>query len=182
MEIGKKVTDVVKDKQEKIKTLQSLITKENNKRTRYNMKKRCFLLRTKIKNVVSDFHWKISNFLVTNFSTIIIPKFETHDMVQKKDRTLNKTSVNNLSVLSHYKFLEKLKIKCIEHKRLLFIVNESYTSKTCGCCGTINNSSSSETFKCSNCNIMVDRDFNGARNILIRTLNTLNKVGVDTLR
>ena len=43
--------------------LQSNIRSVKSKRTRYNLKKRCFLLRTKIKNIVKDLHWKTCHFL-----------------------------------------------------------------------------------------------------------------------
>jgi putative transposase len=50
------------------------------------------------------------------------------------------------------------------------IVDESYTSKTCGKCGTLNeNLKSKKVFKCNECDLLIDRDINGARNILIRT-------------
>ncbi|CAG8657271.1 10408_t:CDS:2 [Cetraspora pellucida] len=48
---------------------------------------------------------------------------------------------------------------------------EEYTSKTCGKCGNINEKlGSSKMFKCGFCNYVVDRDFNGARNILLKYL------------
>ena len=50
------------------------------------------------------------------------------------------------------------------------IVNtEEYTSKTCGVCGTINNVGSKEVFTCSKCNLVIDRDINGTRNIYIKS-------------
>jgi putative transposase len=48
-------------------------------------------------------------------------------------------------------------------------VNESYTSKTCGKCGEINNKLGSQSiFKCKTCKIEIDRDINAARNICIK--------------
>jgi putative transposase len=75
---------------------------------------------------------------------------------------------------SHYKFRQ-----FILHKQKEFpwcnvvITNESYTSKTCGNCGIINDKlGSSKTFKCNNdkCRSEFDRDINGSRNILIKYL------------
>lgn len=52
---------------------------------------------------------------------------------------------------------------------ILYIVDESYTSKTCGRCGNLNNKlGGNKIYKCTNCNLVIDRDINGARNILLK--------------
>lgn len=51
------------------------------------------------------------------------------------------------------------------------IVDESYTSKTCGSCGMLHHSlAANKIFRCKNCKVIMDRDVNGARNILIKSL------------
>ena len=53
----------------------------------------------------------------------------------------------------------------------LFLVDESFTSKTCTRCGWLNQSlGKSKTFVCKNCDLNIDRDINGARNILIKNI------------
>ena len=58
----------------------------------------------------------------------------------------------------------------------LFLVDESYTSATCGICGKLKRRGelgSNKTYRCngvSGCGIVIDRDVNGARNILIKNL------------
>ena len=47
------------------------------------------------------------------------------------------------------------------------------TSKTCGHCGALNNVGSRDIFSCNKCNIIIDRDVNGARNIAIKRLKEL---------
>jgi putative transposase len=49
------------------------------------------------------------------------------------------------------------------------IQDESYTSKTCGLCNTIN-LGAAKRYLCDKCGYDVDRDVNGARNILGRSL------------
>src|SRR2546423_588161 len=59
------------------------------------------------------------------------------------------------------------------------ICTEEYTSKTCGCCGVINkNLGSLKTFKCPSCGATIDRDVNGARNVLLKYI-TENKSQLD---
>ena len=50
-------------------------------------------------------------------------------------------------------------------------VSEHYTSKTCGQCGQIHWAlGGSKVFKCPHCSWKTDRDFNGARNIFIKSI------------
>jgi putative transposase len=71
----------------------------------------------------------------------------------------------------HYKFREKLLHRSRRSLCEVKIQNESYTSKTCGSCGELNQKlGSSDTFLCPSCGYEVHRDINGARNILFRAL------------
>ena len=64
-----------------INLLKSLKNKIKNKRSVKNMTLRCFKLRTKVKNIVNDFQWKLSNYLVKNYEIIMLPQFETQQMI-----------------------------------------------------------------------------------------------------
>ena len=62
--------------------------------------------------------------------------------------------------------------KCSTLKDVKVIIcTEEYTSKTCTKWGTINNVGSSEIYKCKSCKLILDRDINGTRNILIKNEN-----------
>jgi len=63
-----------------------------------------------------------------------------------------------------------LKFKCKNTKTRLYIVDESYTSKTCTRCGQINNVGASERYECERCRIKIDRDVNGSRNIMLKNM------------
>jgi hypothetical protein len=70
------------------------------------------------------------------------------------------------SFLSHLMlFLEN---KALEFNVNLNIVKEHYTSKTCGVCGNTKDIGSDSEYECKNCKCHLDRDLNGARNILIK--------------
>jgi putative transposase len=171
--IGGKIGDeFISDKLTKIASridkLDSVLTSKIKGKTKRNIKNRQFLLRTKIKNSIIDLHWKTAHFLCKNFETIIIPKFECKNMSNKKNR-INSKITRKMLTLSHGMFLEKLKFKCNEYNRNLILTNESYTSKTCTNCGNIKNDlNGNKKYNCSKCNISIDRDINGARNILIK--------------
>ena len=116
--------------------------------------------------MVTDFQFKLCNYLSQDYSEIYLPKFES----QKLTKNLGKTTNFNLLNLQHYQFKERLKFKCSENGSLCTICTEEYTSKTCTRCGTIVNVGTSEVFKCTECELEIDRDINGARNIYIKNL------------
>ena len=71
---------------------------------------------------------------------------------------------------SFHRFKEKLKWKCMRKQVKLLIVDESYTSKTCGCCGYLNETQGKESLECDRCCNQIDRDASGSRNILLKNL------------
>ena len=86
-------------------------------------------------------------------------------------------NVRKMMTLSHYRFKQYLMSKVREYPGVkVLIVTEEFTSKTCGRCGVENNKlGSSKVFKCGECDLKIDRDHNGARNILIKTLTESKK-------
>ena len=127
-------------------------------------------LKTKLKNRIDDIHWKTSSFICKNFDTILIGNMSTKGVV-KKGSTINKSTKRTCYALSHFLFKERLKSKASEYNCVVKIVDESYTSKTCGRCGEINeNLGGSKIFKCPEymCFYRMDRDIHGARNIYIK--------------
>jgi putative transposase len=125
-------------------------------------------------NIISDTHWRMSEYLVKykDCSLILLPHFESQEMKSKVAKGFNSILIN---MNKHYQFGEKLNWKCLKNGIKLLRVDESYTSKTCGLCGNVNNELTlkNRTFNCpiKNCKYKgVGRDYNGARNILIRTI------------
>jgi len=132
-------------------------------------KKEEHLLWNRIKCLVSDMHWKSINYLISNYDVILYPTFETSKMMRGKK--LSKLSKRIMNMFSFFQFKSRLEWKCEKHGKTLIIVDESYTSKTCGSCGALNNKlGGSETFKCGSCDFKIDRDVNGARNILLKNM------------
>ena len=126
----------------------------------------------RIKNKVKEIHCKMAKWLCENYKVILIPKFETSQMVRRVKRKIHTTTARNMLTWSHYGFRERLKTKAQLYPWVKVIeCDEPYTSKTCGQCGEINTKlGGAKTFKCSKCEYVANRDVNGARNILLRYL------------
>lgn len=142
--------------------------KEKNKNRRYRMKKAQARMRWKIKDLIDELHHKAALFFVRNFDVILIPKFETSQMGRRLTRKIRAKSVRSMLTFAHFRFQEFLKFKAWEHGKLLFNVNEAYTSKTCSWNGKIKKIGGAKFIKDDG--VVVDRDYNGARGIFLRGL------------
>ena len=124
----------------------------------------------RVNNLIDDLHHKTANFLTKTFKHIILPSFESQEMARKnKFNSLNR----NLLQLKHFIFQQRLRSKCELRSTTLDICTEEYTSQTCGVCGKLTKVKGEDIFSCSHCNLVIDRDVNGARNIAIKRLNEL---------
>jgi putative transposase len=120
----------------------------------------------RIDNIILDFHNKITKWLCLNFTHVFIPKLNFHKM-----KNLNKKSKKVLMTLKHCSLVDMLKSKSGRYSTNIIEVNESYTSKTCSVCGEQNNNlGRSKIYRCpnKNCCKIIDRDINGAINIMLR--------------
>jgi len=88
-------------------------------------------------------------------------------------KTLQSKEARNLLNWNFYEFSVKLKQKCEETGTTLIRCNESYTSQTCGNCGKLNAIKKKRELKCSYCDLEIDRDVNGARNIMLRSMGAI---------
>jgi IS605 OrfB family transposase len=167
--IGNNVDKLVK-RSKKIDILKSQLRKFKGKRNkRYRLKKEIQFIQRKLKNMTHDMRHKTSKFLADNYKTILYPTFNIKSMCNKKYRNISKSTVRQMYLWSHYKFLELLKYKTSLRGGKVIDCNEEYTSKTCSCCGRLNHTlGASKKFKCPFCNYEVDRDVGAARNIYLK--------------
>jgi len=155
----------------KIKNMLTKIDKINNYKNNKYRRKAILIKNRKIKNLVNELHWKTIDYLTKNYKTIIIGDMSVKSIVNNKNSNLNKMTKRIAYVLSFYKFKERLKYKCLLNNCNYLEVNEKYTSKMCSNCCTYNETlGSNKIFNCSNCNITIDRDLNGSRNICFKCL------------
>ena len=135
---------------------------------RHHYKRGIKRINRRIQDLVDDVHYKIITYITKNYRSIFLPKFESQKLVQKMH---GKQSKSNLLSLKHYRFRTRLEDKCkLQRYSQVYICTEEYTSKTCGSCGNIYDVGISEIYKCPKCNMVADRDINGARNIGIKYL------------
>lgn len=138
-----------------------------NSKTKRHIRARCAKLRHKLKSKVSDLHNQTCSFLCDTFQKIFLPRFEVANMVLGSPLGSNIT--RKMLQLSHGAFREKLLAYASSKHREVFLVGEEYTTKTCGCCGSLNHHvGGDKVFKCSSCNLVIDRDYSGARNVCLK--------------
>ena len=137
-----------------------------NKRKKETLWRTFFRKQKKIENLV---HFKTCHFFTSTYKTVMIPVFETSQMV--KQRKLGKMTKRLLGVFQFYKFKQRLIEKCKNTGTQLMLVDESYTSKTCTNCGWLHSKlGSNKVFVCKECKLTIDRDVNGARNICLKNI------------
>ena len=147
--------------------LRSRAEKCTNKRKREKIWKTFFLKQKKIENLVNELHFKTCHFLASSYRNVMIPVFETSQMIQQ--RKLGRMTKRLLGVFQFYTFKKRLIDKCKNTN--LMLVDESFTSKTCTKCGVLNEKlGSNKIFKCKDCKLIIDRDVNGARNICLKNI------------
>ena len=88
--------------------------------------------------------------------------------IYRNKRRLNKKVKFVLNNLSHYKFKQHILNKGKEYGCEIIIISEEYTSQSCGNCGQLSKKYNNRIKECETCNHKIDRDINGARNILIK--------------
>jgi putative transposase len=160
----------LKKLQKKLDFLQSLRGRKQISKSHYHSKN--LKIQDKVRNLVDDLHYQTISYLTSTFKNIFIPKFESQELIR-----INKFKKFRRDLLSlrHYTFRErliansKLKNNCKVH-----VCTEEYTTQTCGRCGVINLIGSSEVYNCKNCELVIDRDVNGARNILIKNIKEIS--------
>ena len=153
----------------KLDKLISKISKAKCKQKR-KFRKAADRIRAKIQYLVKELHHKTARFLVDNFDVILLPSFESSQMVSKSRRKIRSKSARQMLTLSHYQFKKHLEWKAWEAGKVaLTNVDESYTSKTVSWTGEVKKIGGSRIILDADGNRM-NRDLNGARGIFLRAL------------
>ena len=97
---------------------------------------------------------------------------------KRKKRKVSRKQQNRFSTWSKGILLERLSVKLAEKGITETIVNPAYTSQVCCKYNHLGNRKGKE-FKCSNCNLSIDADFNASINIEKRKF--ISEINIDTL-
>ena len=128
-------------------------------------------IRCKVQHLVKELHHKTARFLTENFDVILLPSFESSQMVSKSRRKIKSKTVRQMLTLSHYQFKKHLEWKAWELGKIaLTSINEAYTSKTVSWTGEIVKVGGSRIIRSKVDGRSMNRDLNGARGIFLRAL------------
>jgi putative transposase len=156
---------------DKLKSRHDLCVGHQFKRLRYKIRFSMEKLRTRIKNLRSECHKQVGSYLAKNYDVIVLPTFETSQMVVKKKRKLKNKTARAMMTWAFYQFSQTLEHLCNRYGSKLVRITEEYTSKTCTKCGHVHRKlGSSKNFICPDCGYEIPRDFNGAVGIFLKAM------------
>ena len=139
-------------------------------RKRRNMRRAANRMRLRIENLVQELHRQTARFLADNFDVILLPTFETSEMVERGRRRIRSKTVRNLLSLAHYRFKLFIRHKAAEAGVTVLDVSEAYTTKTVSWTGEVLENLGGASVVVGQDGDRMDRDYNGARGIYLRAL------------
>ena len=154
---------------ERLDDLLSRAAKSPSRRRR-NMRRAANRIRLRISNLVNELHRQAARFLVVNYNVILLPSFETSQMVERGRRRIRSKTVRNLLTLAHYRFKLFIKDKSLETGAIVLDVSEAYTTKTVSWTGEVLEGLGGASVVVAQDGERMDRDYNGARGIYLRAL------------
>ncbi|CAG8493148.1 105_t:CDS:1 [Scutellospora calospora] len=159
-------------KYDKLQSNRDLAMERRNKRKRFRLRKKMFRIIRQIRNLIDECHHQLSRWLCENYEFILLPRFKSSNMILRNKRKIRSKTARMMLTWSHFRLRMFLEHKAREFSICKIIAcTEEYTSKTCGYCEFVKNDlGGSKTFRCDSCEVEMDRDVNGARNILLKYL------------
>jgi len=138
------------------------------KTTKGVRKKHISKIEKRKKDLVNLLHWDFINNLLSENDVIYLGDIKSQNIIKG-----GKNSLLNLAMkdLSFFKLKKRLIYKAYVKGKKVFLVPEHYTTKTCSCCGQINNNvGSKEVFQCDHCSLVTGRDMNASKNMILKGL------------
>ena len=148
-------------------------TAKSPSRRRRNMRRAANRMRIRIENLVQELHRQAPWFLVNNSDVILLPGFETSEMVERGRRRIRSKTVRNLLTLAHYRFKLFIRNKALETGAIVLDVSEAYTTKTVSWTGEVLENLGGASVVVGQDGDRMDRDYNGARGIYLRALGNI---------
>lgn len=122
----------------------------------------------KIECFRKEVHHKVALYLCSNYNEIYLGKLSTKGITKKNSSNISPFDKLYAYALGHCSFRTFLESKAREYNVKLNIVKEHFTSKTCGVCAHVKEIKKDREYICLKCRSHLDRDLNGARNILLK--------------
>jgi IS605 OrfB family transposase len=166
-----KETNVITEYKHRSDLLRKLNLKINLLKTMKgkHVRKKHIAKREKEKNDIVDMlHWDFINNLLSENDVVYLGDIKSHDIVKGgKNSTLNQA----FNDLKFHVLKQRLLYKAYVTGKKVYMVPEHYTTKTCSCCGKLNNHiGSKEVFECDQCSMITGRDMNASKNMLMKGL------------
>jgi putative transposase len=133
--------------------------KGSNNRCKANMK--VAKQHAKTANIRKDILNKLTTYLAKNHSQVVIEDLNVSGLMA------NHCLAKSIADLGLYEFRRQLTYKCELYGSELIVVDRFFpSSKTCSCCGHIQDMPLKErVFNCKKCGVVIERDLNAARNL-----------------
>ena len=140
--------------------------------TRWRMKRAWRRMSKRVQNLVKDFHYKFAKWLCLNYQVILLPTYDTRQMIRRGQRRIRSKTVRATVTWSSATFRDRLIGMSRRYPGCHIVqLSEAYTSKTCRSCGFLHNKlGGNKVFKCPSCQARYPRDDGGASNIFLRHL------------
>lgn len=132
-------------------------------------------LHQKIANIRKDALHKLTTYLSKNHAVIGIENLNVSGMMA------NHKLAKAIGDMGFYEFRRQLEYKCQLYGSKLMVVDRFYpSSKTCSNCGTVKESLSlsERIFRCDNCSLECDRDWNASMNLEKAVSSTVSACGL----
>lgn len=147
-----------------IKRQRQLSMKKKGSNNRKKARQSVARLHAKIRNQRSDFHHKVSRNLVNSYGFIAVEDLNIKGMVK------NHHLAKHISDAAWGQFLNYLTYKAEEAGCKIEKVPPQYTSINCSVCGQpVHKTLADRIHRCPFCNVVTDRDYNAACNILLKS-------------
>lgn len=148
------------------KEQKNLSRKKKGSNNRKKQKKRLAKLHQRIERKRTDFLHKESTKLIKRCNKLFVEDLNIKNMTEQKY-----WNAKNISDSSWNKFLQMLEYKAENAGISLVKVNPKNTTKRCSSCGHEQPMPYwKRTYECESCGLVLDRDLNASKNILIRGL------------
>ena len=163
-------TKRIKNLEHKLKHIQKAISRKYETNGNYNKTNNII----KYENIKRKIYYKIScireNYIhqTTHYLISLLPHKIVMEDLNASRMMKNKHLSKAISEQCFYKFIEQMRYKCEMYGIEFIQVDRFYpSSKTCSNCGCIKKDLklSDRTYKCNECGLEIDRDFNAAINL-----------------